>query len=492
MSKASFIGKLRKKPVILLVVLLGAFFLKEVFLTDLFPMFTGQDEARHYNTVQYLAYPRLSRAAMSAPSEKQNKGRLETYNFSNEIKNTIVAAGLDANRENSFNQMDFAPGSYVGKNEAAINANRWVPVNETYPPDIASGGHSLYHKLASFIERFLAGESILVRFYAARLFSVLLGTLAVLFFYLTLKNFGLSEKATLAMTAIAAFQPRFSIYYTSVNYDALLILAFAAFAWAGTLILKNGANWKNLLVMLASALVGYLDKPTGIVLVAASIFMLAWLFWQKFGRRISSGKNKFLPLIVFAIAALIILFFFGKYLPFEQMSFSKASSSLGEYLSKSLTPGHLSLTARTYWGTLSWTDSVMLDKIVDIIRFVELVSLVGLIWFLLSKKTPAYLPEKKYIWFAIFMIVSLQLGIRVADWKVFADSGTLALGTPGRYFIPNLALHIALVSVGLGMLLEKFPKSKDWFENILALGAVLMFSFVAYLIFNVIAFRFYL
>jgi len=488
MSKVSLIDKLRKKPIILLIVLLGVFFLKEVFLADLFPMFTGQDEARHYNTIQYLAYPRLPQKAMSAPIEKQDKDRLETYNFSQEIKNTIVAEGLDANRENSFSQMDFAPDSFSGKNEAAIDANKWMPVNATYPPDIASGGRSLYHKLASFIEKFLAGKSILVRFYAARLFSILLGTLAILFFYFTLKNFGFSEKAVLAITAIAAFQPRFSIYYTSVNYDALLILAFAAFAWAGSLILKKGANWKNLLALAAAAAIGYLAKATGIILIAALIFLIAFLFWQKFGRIISGRKNKFLPLAVFAIAVFVILFFFGNYLPFEHMSFGKAFSSLGEYLGKSLTPGRLSLTARTYWGALGWTDSAILDKVVGIIRLIELASLAGLVWFLFSKKIPEYLPEKKYVWFAIFMIAALQLGIRVADWKVFSESGSLVLGTPGRYFIPNLALHIALVFTGLGMLMRK----KEWLENSLALGAVLMFSFTAYLIFDVIIFRFYL
>ncbi len=477
--------KIRRHPAILLVVILLAFFLKEVFLADLFPMFTGQDEARHYNTVQYLSYPRLPQEAMSVSTEKQDKNRLETYRFSTEIKNTIVAAGLDANRENSFNKMSFAPNSFNGQNENEIKANHWLPVNETYPPDIVYG--SLYHKAASFIEKALAGQNILVRFYAARLFSISLGTLALFFFYLAIKNFGFSRKATLAIFAILSFQPRFSIYYTSVNYDALLILAFAIFFWAGTLILKNGPSWKNIGLLAATAWLGYLDKGTGIVLIAAFIFFMAFLLWKKLS--LSKKNSAYLAALIFVLSTAIILFAFGKYLPLNgSHGLLGIFVSLWEYLSKSITPGRLSLSARTYWGTLGWTDSHLLDSVVDFIQAIEILSLIGLAWFLKRKETPDYLPEKKYVWFAIGLVIALQLGIRLADWRNFAASGSLELGTPGRYFIPNLAAHIALVFVGLGTLVRK----KKYFEDLLSLGAVLMFCFMAYLIFDVIIFRFYL
>ena len=483
MSKNRFIEKIRQNPVWLLAVLLVAFFLKEVFLAALFPMFTGQDEARHYNTVQYLTYPK---APTQKPTAEQNKDWLETYNFSTEIKNTIVAAGLDANRDNSFDKMSFLPNSFVGQNENEINRASWAPLNLTAPPDIA-GTTSLYHHLASLVEKALASQSILVRFYAARLFSILLGTLAVFFFYLAIKNFGFSEKATLALTAIVSFQPRFSIYYVSVNYDALLILAFAIFFWAGTLVLKKGADWKNLSLLAVAALIGYADKPTGIVIIVVFIFILAWLFWQKIN---SYGKNfKYLSLVIFVLAIIVIFAAFGNYLPLSGgKNHLNILVSLWEYFSKTLTPGKLALTSRTYWGTLSWTDSSMLDNVVNFINLIELAAAGGLIWFFFAKNPPTYLPQKKYAIFAAIMIIALQLGIRLADWKFFANSGSLVLGSPGRYFIPNLAAHIVLVFVGLGMLLKK----KKYFEDALSLGAVLMFCFTTYLIFNAILFRFYL
>ncbi len=486
MSKQAFIEKVRQNPTILLALILGAFFLKEVFLADLFPMFTGQDEARHYNSIQYLAEPRPRTWEMTAATDSdQDKDKLETYRFSTEIKQTIVAAGLNANRENSFDKMSFAPNSFSGVNENEINQNLWPKINQVSPPDAVSG--SIYHKLGSFIEKAFSGQSILVRFYLARLFSILLGTLALFFFYLTIKNCDFSNKATLALTAILSFQPRFSIYYTSVNYDALLILAFAIFIWSGTLLLKNGASWKNISLLAASAYLGYSTKATGIILIAVFIFILAWLVWKKLS---SLGKNyRYAPFIIFVLAGVIILSVFSKYLPIRNgQSLGEITSSMGQYFSKSLTPGKLSLTSRTYWGSLGWTDSSILDNIVNFINILELLAIGGLVWFFFSKNPPDFLPKKKYIWLALIVFLAMQLGIRTADWEMFFNYGKIILGTPGRYFLPVLVSHIILIFTGLGMLTRK----KEHFENLLTLSAVLMFSFMAYLIYDVIIFRFYL
>ena len=86
------------------------------------------------------------------------------------------------------------------------------------------------------------------------------------------------------------------------------------------------------------------------------------------------------------------------------------------------------------------------------------------------------------------MIVALQLGIRVADWNVFAHTGSLDLGTPGRYFLPNLASHLVLVFVGLGMLLG----TRERLKIVLLCGVVLMCFFSTLVTFDLILPRFYL
>ena len=161
---------------------------------------------------------------------------------------------------------------------------------------------------------------------------------------------------------------------------------------------------------------------------------------------------------------------------------------LQNYLSKSLTLGRFALSSRTYWGSLGWFDGFVEKNFTDFVWTIQTLSAFGIILFLFSKKRLAFLPPKKYVLFLIGMIVALQFGIRMADWKVFSETGKLILGTPGRYFLPNLVSHIALVFIGLGALLRK----ESYFKNILSAGLILMFSFSLYLILNVIIPRYYL
>ena len=90
--------------------------------------------------------------------------------------------------------------------------------------------------------------------------------------------------------------------------------------------------------------------------------------------------------------------------------------------------------------------------------------------------------------FFLLMVIALQAGIRFYDWKIFARTGALELGTPGRYFLPNMAAHIALLFTGLGMVFRK----KEYFDISLLVGLLLMFSFSLYLIFDVVMPRYYL
>jgi hypothetical protein len=89
------------------------------------------------------------------------------------------------------------------------------------------------------------------------------------------------------------------------------------------------------------------------------------------------------------------------------------------------------------------------------------------------------------------MLVILQLGIRTADWTVFKSTGSLDLGTPGRYFLPNITTHIILVFTGFGALFGYLKKEKYFNYSLLA-GLILMMTFMLYIIFDVIILRFYL
>jgi len=421
-----------------------------------------------------------------------DKATIADYNFSEEIREAGAAADFDLFRHALYDTSAFSDSTgYSGKNETTIDSLSWKKYNELSPPDTA--GKSLYHQLASLIEKSLDGSNILVRFFSVRIFSVLLGTLAVLLAYLIMRTIGFLPRESLILTAIVAFQPKLSMYTTNINYDALLIPIFSLFTWGAVSSLKKGLDWKNVSLMIISITLGMLTKGTAIVLLAVFLGLVGFHLYQKIKHR-----NKFL--LVLALPLLLLVFGFlvprvtaylgynlVALLPFKG-SLTDIFSSLQSYLGKSLTMGRFALSSRTYWGSLGWEDNWLSQNFTDIIKLIEAFSLVGLgLYFFSKKQRPEYLPEKKYVLFLIAMIVALQLGIRLYDWKIFIETGSLALGTPGRYFLPNLAGHIILVFTGLGMLLRR----ENYFRNSLLTGLIMMFSFSLYLIFNVVLPRYY-
>jgi len=476
-----------KNPLFILALILGAFFLKGVFLAAIFPIFGGQDESRHYNTVQYLAEPAVKNWERDAKKVERDKDHIETYGFSDEIRRTAVATDTDVLRGDIFNTINFSD-SYIGENENAITSKQWMPYNYNLKPEVVGG--SLYHKVAAYIERFLGQYDILTRFYTIRIFSVFLGTLAILFFYLTAKTVGFSEKNSLLLSAIVAFQPKLAMYFSNINYDVLLIPMFFLFTLAGVLALKDGLNWKNISLLLIGTTVAIETKPTGFILLAALIALIAFFLYEKVREKDSRLRYAIYFLCALAFAFLVI--YLKRYLSTGGQSLGEILSSVGDYLSKSLSFGRFGLTERTYWGTLGWTNSLLLDKAVELLKYLEIIALVGLGFFFFGKKEkPAYLPEKKYIAFLFLMAVGLQLEIRAADWSMFNSLGRIELGTPGRYFLPNLASHIILMFTGFGTLLS-YLKREHYFEKILLIGLLAMFSLSLYLIFDVIIYRFYL
>lgn len=488
-----------KKPSVILALILIIFFLKGVFLATLFPIFGGQDEARHYNTIQYLSEPEDIQKELRANQKnyKREKDNSETYRFSEEIKKTSKAADKDILQGDIFNTIVFS-NTFDGINEEQINQKLWPPINYDKNPDITARNlQKLYHILGSFIEKTFSNENILVRFNLIRIFSVLLAVLVILISYFIAKNIGLSSKASLIITAIIAFQPRFSIYTMNINYAPLLFVAFALFTLGGILYLKKGFNWKNALLLITSVIVGFFTKGTAFVLAGMLIFLIAFEIIKRLKKY--SRHIKYWAVLFFIIASILIVAIFYKYLPFASAnSISEIFSSLIKYAGKSLSWGRFVFSAQAYWGAIGWVDNWFMKNIINIIWVIQTFSAIGIAILLFSKKKPEFLPEKKYIIFLLAIIIALQMGVRIADWSSFYKLGRIDLGMPGRYFIPNLTAHIILVFIGIGALIEKacsrfkFSNGEKYFEISLIAGLVLMMAFMFYMIFDVIVLRYYL
>jgi hypothetical protein len=274
----------------------------------------------------------------------------------------------------------------------------------------------------------------------------------------------------------------------NINYAPLLVLAFFMFTLGGILFLKKGFHWKSASLMAIAVLLGLLTKGTGIVLLGGLLILVCY----QAGKGIKNARNKLRYIAPsFLIIIIFLSFFFLKYDLATIVSFKNINSpsglvlSLGEYLSKANSPFSIS---KNYWGDLSWTRDNIDKYLIYVIWLAEFFSVIGLGFYFFSENKPDFLPEKKYAAFLLLMIVILQVSIRFYDWKTYSDYDALILGTPGRYFLPNLASHLILVFIGIGM----FFKKEKYLNYSLIAMLILMSVFSLYQIFNIILPRFYL
>jgi len=481
-----------KKPVFILSLIIAAFFLRGVFLAVLFPIFQGPDEQTHYATVQYFAESKNKNWPIKKTTNNPPDGdNIFTYNYSEEIKKTAAATNFD-NIKFQKNNTPFFSNNFDGPEENEIKNNQWKRYIDVYPPN-TSGGSPSYYSLASVIEKIFSGQSVLFRFFSVRIFSVFLGSFVIFLLYLISKKIGFSEKNSLLITSIVAFQPMFSFMSSIVNPDILLFFCFTLFIFGAVSLLKDGITWKNTAILLFSIILGMLTKGPAIVLAVVAFFLFAYAIYRRLKISISLF---FLYFLIFSLIALILVFNLA---PTQYLSgitrsdspskFSSIAVSLGHYFNKTIGISPFSRTAGSYWGNFGWLDTKISGQIIDLIFIIEIVAVIGLLFYLFKKRKEAdFLPEKKYLFLFIGLIIALQLAIRFYDWRVFDSSAKILIGTPGRYFMPNIAAHFILLAVGFGAILRK----KEYFEMFLRLTLILMVVLQFYSIFSLIIPRYYL
>lgn len=474
-----------KNPSFILILIVIAFLFREVFLAGVFPLFTGQDESRHYNTVQWLTQKQDMRCLQTDPNNlTQDKNNLATYRFSEEIRETSAAAGLSVWREENYRKPAYANGS-TGANEALIQEQRWGRDTIVCPPDIVSTAakFSFFHWMASGIERAWGETDILTRFYLIRILAVILGTITILLAYYAAVEAGLTHRVGLLIALILSFQPRLSIYTTNINYDALLLPFFALFLWAGLRCLRRGFSPVNIALLGLSFGGAILTKGTGLVLLGGVFFLAGFLIFKK---RASWKQIPIYHWIIGGVLLVGIALILNNTYTFSRLLPELSPSSLFEYLKKSVP--RIPSSSENFWGTFSWNEATFGPYFVWAIWLIEALALFGLIRYLYLRESLPHLPAKSVILFCLTLVLSLQLGVRFHDWHVFQETGKLLLGTPGRYFLPTILSQLILVAAGLGALFRK----NLLLERILMALALIMLTFYLYTIWLIIIPRFYL
>ncbi len=500
-----------KSSKFILFIILTAFLFRGVFLVAVFPIFKGQDEARHYNTIQYLSTGKnkvcQNKLDEQELEDRQNKQDLSTYRYSDEIREAVLVSQNKQVRGNYYDKVVFT-NNLNGLGEREFKQQQYSKVQRLCPPDVATSmfnkdGFGIYHKFLATVENLLANQNIFVRYDTLRIISVLMG---VLFLYLSYQIFltvGLSKKQSLILTTIISFQPKLAIYFTNINYDVFLIPIWTGFVLLGVRILKSGWNiWRGV-GLLALFVLGIKTKPTAVALMGVVVYLMIYSLWK------NRKKIKYDKMLLSVAVAVSV---FGVYFVSKKVDILTlfTMGSFGLYLTKSFSKIYGS--SRDYWGAIGWNGSIWPMIYVKIIWFLEWVAWIGLIIFIICPWIKNFAKvqllqfckgstfvrlrkQKKYLWFMLVGIISLQVGIRVADWKVFTESGSLALGTPGRYWLPNIVPHFVLLAMGL-KIVTGFFKSKRlrerYFELSLLVFLVLMILYWSYEVFDVVIPRFYL
>lgn len=545
-----------KSSKLILTIILAAFFFRGLFLVAIFPIFKGQDESRHYNTIQYLETNKAQNCQSHEKGNKQDKQSIATYRYSDEIRETALLSQTQQTRGKSYNKIKFS-NSVNGLGEQDFKKSVHSKTQHICPPDVArnaliSDDFSLYHKSLVGIESWLKTQNIFIRYYFLRIISVFLGVIVLLLAYNIFRAVNFSDRQSLILTTIISFQPKLSIYFTNINYDALLIPLWTIFVLLGILILKKGWNLWRTIALFTILWLAILTKPSALAMLGIVIYLLIYKVYQEIKKRNKKGKIKTWQILlvigtVFFIGFLIYPLL--KKVGIFNLTTDRYTQSIGVYIGKSFSKIYGS--SRDYWGSLGWRANNLTIWYVRIIWLVEYIAWGGLIIFTFDaifgrifksgvsrlqwkffrkltighrkkreskrgtlatfvvgriKNSEKYFKkmetvvklinrQKQYLWFFLVSILVLQIGIHIADWKVFVETGSLTLGTPGRYWLPNIVPHFVLLALGLKIVTGFFESKqlrRKYFDLSLLALMVLMILYWSYEVFDIIIPRFYL
>lgn len=492
------------------VLVLITFFLKGIVFSVLIPFFQNPDEQIHYGTVQHWAEPDQKTWEIKGHDTQTysiDPEDIRTYILPQETSESAARIGFDEIKFQNQNTQDFSDTS----TEDTIRSNHWKRYVDTYPAN-TSGTRSFYYLVASWIERGLAGYDIFTRMFAIRFFSVLLGLAVVYSAYFVFLKIGFSRFESLIVASMASFQPMLGAAASQINIDIALVASFALFTYAAVSLIRT-SDLRFFILSLIAALLGFFAKGPGIVLIASLIPLLSYAIWIRFGQKIKERISLLnTPQKTLWISLVFLIVFIGTVLwniiPASYIAsithasapskFDSPLTSLSAYLNKTIDIDAFRWSAVSYWGNFGWLDTRIGDSIFNAIWTIEIIGLIGILLYLVPwhpKKFPLlftgtrdFLPEKKYLLFLLLLSLALQGAIRFYDWRVFDATTKILIGTPGRYFLPNIIAHFTLLVTGLGF----FCRSRvqfQWLLKSLLVGIVLL-NF--YALFTVILPRYYL
>jgi 4-amino-4-deoxy-L-arabinose transferase-like glycosyltransferase len=256
-----------------LALLLAVTLLKGILWSAALPLWRGIDEAVHFSTAQFLA-------------EHGRLPGLEDVFRSDEIVLAGELADVARLPFRPTQRQAFVPGQ-VGLREAEL-MELDPALRTSYEREArSSGAHvpPLYHILAAGVYHLFYGQNVMVRAFAVRQLSVLLGVLTVwLVFLTTCEVLPSRPLVQLGVPLLVSFQPMFTYLTAVANTDAPLFLVYTALIYLLVRALRHGLSYGLAAAIGVVSGLGMLVKPLVVTVVPSILFVLILEFWRRTDR----------------------------------------------------------------------------------------------------------------------------------------------------------------------------------------------------------------
>lgn len=453
------------------------------------PLYQGPDEQIHYATIQYHTEPKEK---TWATQERDNRSPKVIRDF--HLSEEVIVAGevtqFDQIKWQDENTAFFTPGQ-TGINEELLQNTKLKRYIDTYPINTSSNT-SFYYSFSSALEKLLMHQNILERFFALRIFSLLLYLVTIYIVYRIAGHIFPTPLLRILFTATVALQPMLITTGAIVNIDIALILGTTLF-FLGAVSLLLSPSWRSHLLIILGLILAFWGKASGIAFIPVAILLYLFFFQERFFLPLKkillllgSGILLAIPLGYALIPQSVLTTFLNLG---TSSKFPSLFSSLTTYLDKTLRFDTFLRTYTSYWGNFGWLDTTIHEPVIWLIFLIELTGFIGALVYLISGNTKSHLPHKKILVLSWITLLFLQLAIRFYDWRVFDTVGQVVIGAPGRYFLPTLVPHILITVTGLGYLLTKNRFQFTLLLKALSLGMLIL---TLYSLFTIIIPRYYL
>lgn len=461
-----------------LIMLLLLFFIKEILLVTLVPLWHFPDEQAHFAQVAYIA-------------EKGSSPDGNNYDLTKEIYLSEKYLGTKRDKSGN-NKFTFHPeyrlpyaDNLTGIHEKEIqnltkdSKNRQMVDREAsrYPP--------FYYLVLSVSYRLQYYQGLIIRVFTARLVQLIfsLGTV-YLAYQIGGLIFGNNRLVSVSLVILVALHPMFSFVSAGINSDNIGNFIFSLFLFISLQFIKCSLKMRRFLALLLISLMAVFIKPQ---LYITLPFCLLLSFLKLVTAKLPIIKKlKLLTLFIFVFVLAI-----NYLIRADKGPFLIAGNIFKIFSYKGLVEqiGHYSLlhlyreVLPWYWGIYDWLGVTYPRPVHRLINMITFVSLIGLLVFLIRNFRRLHLWPVNGLLYLIVVNVFYLLGIYLFDWLQYAQSGyKFHIGVQGRYFFPLIISHLLFILIGWRELFRFLPNLVDNAAKTLVLLMILLHWYAVYTI----------